>query len=97
MMVSIDYLSYLSFHEEAIKANPNDYLAYINYGNALQELKRFDDSVVCYDYAIKINPSYAESFLRRGMALKNLNRSQEALADFKYALTLKPNHKDKKI
>src|SRR5947209_13554765 len=64
----------------ALKINPNAAAAYSNRGNALKDLKRFDEALASFDQAIALKPDYAEAFNNRGIALKELKRFDEALA-----------------
>src|SRR5262249_28341355 len=68
--------------------------AFSNRGNALTELKRFDEALASYDKAIALKPDYAEAFSNRGTALKDLKRLDEALASYDKAIALKPDYAD---
>ena len=43
---------------QAIKINPNYFLAHNNKGVILQKLRKFDESLKSYNSAFKINPNY---------------------------------------
>ena len=79
---------------KAIEINPNSASAYSNHGNALQELKRLDDSLTSYDKAIALEPNYADAFYNRGTALKELKRLDDALASYDKAIAIKPDYAD---
>ena len=63
-----------------------------NRGNALRDLKRFDDALASYDRALAIKPDYAEALNNRGVALQELKRFDDALASFDRALAIKPDY-----
>ena len=60
-------------------------------GNALQQVKRFDEAVLSYDRAVALNPRDVEAFNNRGNALQGLKRFDEALASYDRALALNPH------
>ena len=66
--------------------------AYNNRGNALQDLKRFEEALASYDKALAIRPDYAEAYSNRGIALQDLKRFEEALASYDKAIALKPDY-----
>ena len=61
-----------------------------NRGNALQELKRFEEALTDYERATSLRPNFAEAYSNRGNALRELNRFKEALASFDRAVALQP-------
>jgi tetratricopeptide (TPR) repeat protein len=75
----------------ALKINPKAASAHNNRGNALLELKRFDEALAGYDKALALKPDFAEAFNNRGKALQELKRF-EALASYDKALAFKPDY-----
>ena len=75
----------------ALKRNPNNVFALNNRGNALKELKRFEEALASYDRALALQPDYADGYYNRGNALKELKRYEEALASYDGALNLRPD------
>src|SRR5882724_6953322 len=71
----------------ALKMNPRDAGALVNYGNVLNLLGRHDEAVAGYDRALALLPD-AETWNNRGNALQGINRRIEALASFEKALAL---------
>jgi hypothetical protein len=65
-----------------------------NRGNALYELKRFEDSLASYDRALTVRPDYAEALYNRGVTLHELKRFDEALASYDCALKVRPDYAD---
>jgi tetratricopeptide (TPR) repeat protein len=61
-----------------------------NRGNALQELKRFDEAAASYDRALAQHADLAEAHSNRGNALTELARFEEALASYRHRATAVP-------
>ena len=49
-----------------------------NKGNALANLKKFEEAIACFDNVIKKNPEYPSALRYKGAALKKLGRDEEA-------------------
>jgi tetratricopeptide (TPR) repeat protein len=47
-------------------------------GNALYELNRYDEALVAYDQAIRLDPNYAIAYKNRGITLERLGRKKDA-------------------
>jgi predicted O-linked N-acetylglucosamine transferase (SPINDLY family) len=75
----------------AVAARPTDAAAHSNYGNSLNDLKRFEDALHSYSRALKIKPDFAEAYFNRGNALRELKRFEDALDSYACALKIKPN------
>jgi tetratricopeptide (TPR) repeat protein len=76
----------------ALKRDANNVFALNNRGNALSEIKRFDEALASYDRALELRPDYVEAHSNRGNALKGLNRFDEALESYDRALRLRPDY-----
>ena len=59
-------------------------------GNALDNLKRYEEAIAAYDQAIRLNPNYAVAYNNKGLALHNLKRYEEAIAAYDQAIRLEP-------
>jgi tetratricopeptide (TPR) repeat protein len=66
-------------------------------GNALADLKRYDEALTAYDQAIRLDPGYAPTYNNMRDALTKLKRYDEVLAAFDRALTLDPNNDTAKV
>ena len=66
--------------------------AYLNRGNTLKELIRFNEALASYDRAIELNPNFTEAYSNRGNALKDLNRLDDALASYNRAIEINPDY-----
>jgi protein O-GlcNAc transferase len=65
--------------------------AHRNRGNALRDLKRFEEALASYDRAIALKPDHAEAYSNRGNVLVHLKRLEEALASYDKALMIRPD------
>jgi Flp pilus assembly protein TadD len=63
-----------------------------NRGNALRQLKRFDEALASYDQAVALKPDYFDALTNRGVTLHELKQFPEALASYDRALALRPDH-----
>ncbi len=61
-------------------------------GNALYNLKRYEEAIAAYDQAIRLNPNYALAYNNKGIALKNLKRHEEAIAASDQAIRIDPSY-----
>jgi predicted O-linked N-acetylglucosamine transferase (SPINDLY family) len=74
----------------ALKINPGDAGALVNYANVLSLKGRFAEAVANYDRALAVR-SDADAFRGHGHALQGLDRLPEALASYGRALALNPS------
>ena len=63
-------------------------------GNALYDLKQYEEALSAYEHAIELNPTYAYAHRSRGWALYKLKRYEEALPAFERAIELDPMEAD---
>src|SRR6266699_665483 len=65
---------------------------WLNEGNALHSLQRYQEALVAYEQAIRLDPNYARAYNGKGNALSGLQRYQEALTAYEQAIHLNPNY-----
>ncbi len=65
---------------------------WVDEGNALYGLKRYEQALAAYEQALHLDPNSAVAYNNKGNALGELKRYEEALATFKRALRLDPNY-----
>ena len=69
----------------------NDSSTLVSLGNALRNLKRYEEALGAYEQALCLDPNLAVAYTYKGIALRNLKRYAEALAAYEQALRLDPN------
>jgi tetratricopeptide (TPR) repeat protein len=77
--------------DQAIRINPKNAAFFVNRGNGLRDLKRFDDALVSFDRALALRPRYAEAHYNRANVLRDLGRLDDALVALDRALEAKPD------
>ncbi|MBD2484134.1 tetratricopeptide repeat protein [Planktothrix sp. FACHB-1365] len=80
----------LSFYNQAIELNPDNDQIYYKLGQALMQLKRYEDAINAYSKSIKINPNFSWSYNSLGEVLIKLERWEEAITA--YSQFIKFNH-----
>jgi tetratricopeptide (TPR) repeat protein len=61
---------------------------WVNEGNALYNLKGYEEAIAAYDQAIRLDPNYALAYNNKGLALEVLKKSEEARQAFEKAKQL---------
>jgi tetratricopeptide (TPR) repeat protein len=64
---------------------------WLDKGNALRNLKRYEEALAAYEQAIRLDPNFADAYYNKGIALNELKRHEEALAAYEQAIHLNPN------
>jgi len=65
---------------------------FLNRGNLLMNLRKYEEAEKKYREAIRINPNYAEVHNNLGVLLVNLNRFDEAEKEFRVTIKINPNY-----
>jgi len=63
-----------------------------NKGFSLNELKRYEEAISCFDKAINLDPNYAYAWNNKGFSLNELKKYEEAITCFDKAINLDPNY-----
>jgi protein O-mannosyl-transferase len=85
----------LTLYRHTLAVTSGNFLILNNYGAALEEQGRIDDSVAMFRQALGINPDHAEALYNLGrLYLQDMNRPQDALALFARAIAVKPDYVD---
>jgi len=85
-----NWLSALSIAEKlvAIRGNADDWL---QQGNCIYQLDRYEEAIASFDQAIELQPDHATAWYNRGIALKTLGQLEQAIASYDKAIELKPD------
>lgn len=87
-----DWPEALRLIDLVLEIDPENALAHSNRGNVLNELKRCEEALICYQRAIHYQPYYAEAYSNQGNGLQALGRYEDALASYEKATELEPNY-----
>ena len=68
-------------YNEAIKLDPQLAVAYINRGNAYDNLGQSERAIQDYDEAIRLDPQDTFAYINRGVAYYNLDQFERAIED----------------
>ena len=85
-----DFDHAIADHDQAIKTDPKNPLAFNNRGNAYAAKGDFEHAITDYDQAVKLNPKYAEAFYNRGLAKRKKSDWTGGDADIAQAKELQP-------
>ena len=58
----------------------------------LDDLKRYEESIPCYEKAIQIDPNVASAWFNKGNTLYSLKRYEEAIQCYERAIQINPNN-----
>lgn len=61
-----------------------------NLGNALYQIKEYEEALKHFNRALEINPASAGNYSNRGVTLMTLGRTKEAIRDLRKAVALDP-------
>jgi len=78
----------------ALKVTENNYTMHNNYGNALRNRDRNDESVVHFRKALQINPQYYKAWINLGMVYLQQGKTKQAIDAWNKVLQLKDNCAD---
>ena len=78
-------------YQKALDINTDLLEAWTGKGDALVELKRYEEAISSYDWALALAPDSAEAFNSKGIVLVELGRYEEAIASYNNALELQPS------
>ena len=78
--------------DQSIQLKPDYAEAWNNRGNALHDLKRYEEAITDYDKALSLKPDHHHAWSNKGITLLELKRLDEAIAHHDKALSLKPDN-----
>src|SRR5260370_18336588 len=67
---------------------------WVREGNALYNLKRYEEALGTFEQAIRLDPNYSYAYYYKGNALNDLKRYEEAVQAFEQAIHLDPDDAD---
>jgi tetratricopeptide (TPR) repeat protein len=78
-------------YSKYLKNNPEDFDIYVQYGHALKELGRYDESGRAYGLAIRLRPDDYDVYLSLGHLYKLMGRKDDALSAYEHSAQLQGN------
>ncbi len=75
----------------SLKKSPQQTSALLNLGNALQDLNRVEEAIICFDQVLALNPEDAGAYYNRGNAYSVIGNNEVALQDYIQTLRLEPD------
>ena len=68
------------------------YKFWVQKGNALTKLERYEEAITSYDTTLTINPDNYEAWGNRGLTLYNLGKYEEAIVSYNKAIEINPDY-----
>ncbi|MBT8583626.1 tetratricopeptide repeat protein [Polynucleobacter paneuropaeus] len=81
-------------YDLGLKIAPGYAELWLNKGNALHKLRRYDDAIAHYDQVLRLKPDYAQAYSNKGNVLQDLECFNDAITHYDQALRLKPDYAD---
>ena len=84
----------LEYYTKALETDPEVAIRWDIKGEALNNLGRYDEAIICLDKALEFDPELGSSWNFKGVALQNLGRYDEAMICFDKALKIDPDYEN---
>jgi len=89
-----DYVNADIYFTTATELDPGNIMAWYYRGDALENLKKHDGALECYNKVIEINPSYIDAWYHRGNIFLILKDYENALSCYDKVLEINPSRSD---
>ena len=86
-----NYTEAIKYIDIAISLKPKDPTFYINKGNILDSMHKYDLAIEAYDQVLKLDPTNSDVLNNKGITLSNKNDKLGSLECFKESIRLNPN------
>ena len=84
--------SALAYLERSLSSDPRSETSYFAKGKILQDLKKYTESIVCYDQALELKADLTDALSNKAAILYELGRLDDALDVYDKLLSRFPNH-----
>ena len=84
----------LEYFTKALEMDPEVIIRWVIKGQALNNLGRYDEAILCLDKALELDLENGSSWNFKGVALQNLGRYDEAMICFDKALEIDPDYEN---
>jgi len=81
----------IEYLDEAVKLDPNQYVAYNNRGIAYSNLGQHRQAIEDYNETIRLKADYANAYCNRGCSYSLLGQHQRAIEDYNESVRLRPD------
>ena len=78
------YSESVEISKHLLNINDSNYEAWLNLGNALQELKQYDQALASYDKAISLKPNYADAYWNKSLVQLLTSDFQGGWTNYEY-------------
>ncbi len=82
------YASAIACYDRALELRPNDYWAWYQRGNVLEDLSRTEEAIASYDKALEIKPNDYWAWYRRGEVPRYARGYEAAIESYRKALEI---------
>jgi tetratricopeptide (TPR) repeat protein len=80
----------LALLERSLTLRPDNADAWVNYGNLLQNARRWNEAANAFRRAVSLAPTMAEAYNGLASTMAAMGRSEDAIATYEVAVRLKP-------
>jgi tetratricopeptide (TPR) repeat protein len=78
--------------ERIVESDPKDARGWLDKGNTLYALNKYDEAIKAYDTAIEIDRKYSTAWSNKGVVFGDQGKYNEALQAYDEAVSLDPNN-----
>ena len=86
-----DYVKASATFSNILETYPDNTIAYINKGNTLKKLKKYEEALIHYDKAIELEPfsnNASDAYNNKGIIYHELNNCEKSIFSYKKALEI---------
>jgi tetratricopeptide (TPR) repeat protein len=77
---------------QATEIDPKDWLAFFNWGRALDDQKKIEEAVHKYTLAVELEADHIGANINLGIDLRKLGREEEAIKRFEHVIAIAPGN-----
>ena len=89
-----NYREVISLSDDAIKLDARNHLSYFYKGQALKQLRVYDEAIKCFDKTLEIEPKYLNAIMNKALVLYELGDHSKAISSYDQVLTIDPKNEE---